>query len=268
MSDPKPYRTLFLSDVHLGTPDCQAAMLIDFLREHEAETIYLVGDIVDLWRMRRKRFYWPQTHNDVIQKLLRQARKGTRIIYVPGNHDEVLRAYPGFHFGGIEVMKQAVHETASGKRFLVVHGDEYDMVVLNHRWLAHLGDVAYGFAMFANKWHNRIRSAFGLPYWSMSRWMKLKVKQAVNFISDFENVLAAEARREGADGVICGHIHHPANEMRAGIRYINTGDWVESCSAVVEHHDGSLEVIDWPTITRARSERLKALAHRREDALV
>ena len=239
------YRTIFLSDIHLGTPDCQADILIDFLRQHDAPTIYLVGDIVDCWRMKRKGFYWPQSHNDVVQKLLRKARKGTRIVYVPGNHDEMLREYQGVHFGGIEVVERDVFETADGKRLLVIHGDEFDMVVMNHRWLAHLGDIAYGLAMWTNKWHNRTRRLFGLRYWSFSRWAKLKVKSAVNFISDFEEVLADEARKHGADGVICGHIHHAANEMRGGIRYINTGDWVESCTAVVEHSDGRMEIIDW-----------------------
>jgi UDP-2,3-diacylglucosamine pyrophosphatase LpxH len=241
----KSYRTIFISDVHLGTPDCQAELLIDFLREHDAPTIYLVGDIIDCWRMKRKGFYWPQTHNDVVQKLLRKARKGTRLIYVPGNHDELLRDYQGVHFGGIEVRERDVFETADGKRLLVIHGDEFDMVVMNHRWLAHLGDMAYGFAMWTNKWHNRTRKLLGLRYWSFSRWAKLKVKSAVNFISNFEEVLADEARKHGADGVICGHIHHAVNEMRGGIRYINTGDWVESCTAIVEHEDGRMELIDW-----------------------
>jgi len=258
MTPVKSYRTLFLSDVHLGTPDSQAAMLVDFLREHDAATIYLVGDIVDCWRMKRKGFYWPQAHNDVVQKLLRQARKGARVIYIPGNHDEMLREYPGIHFGGIEVHHRAIHETADGKRMLVVHGDEFDLVVLNHRWLAHLGDIAYGLAMWTSKWHNRIRNLLGLRYWSFSRWAKMKVKTAVNFISDFEHVLAEEARKVGADGVICGHIHHAANEMHNGMRYINTGDWVESCTAVVEHFDGRFEIIDWSrriTLRAARPQR-------------
>lgn len=260
MMPEKTYRTLFLSDVHLGTPDSQAEMLVDFLREYQAETIYLVGDIIDCWRMKRKGFYWPQAHNDVVQKLLRQARKGARIIYVPGNHDEMLRAYPGIHFGGIEVRERTIHTTADGQRLLIVHGDEFDMVVLNHRWLAHLGDIAYGLAMWANKWHNRCRRLFGLHYWSFSRWAKMKVKRAVSFISDFEEVLAEEARKAGADGVVCGHIHHAADDMRNGIRYINTGDWVESCTAVVEHPDGRLEIIDWSQKLASRAERQRRTA--------
>lgn len=259
MQQAKTYRTLFISDVHLGTPDCQAEMLVDFLRQHEAETIYLVGDIIDCWRMKRKGFYWPQAHNDVVQKLLRQARKGSRVIYIPGNHDEMMRAYPGVHFGGIEVLERDMHVTADGTRLLIVHGDEFDMVVLNHRWIAQLGDIAYGLSMWGNKWYNRSRKLFGLRYWSFSRWAKMKVKRAVSFISDFEEVLADEARKAGADGVVCGHIHHAANDVRNGIRYINTGDWVESCTAVVEHFDGRIEVIDWSHLLAERARAPKPL---------
>lgn len=254
MTKPARFRTLFLSDVHLGTPDCQAPMLLDFLREHDAETIYLVGDIVDCWRMKRKGFYWPQSHNDVVQKLLRKGRAGARIVYVPGNHDEVLREYQGVHFGGIEVRDRDIHETADGKRLLIIHGDQFDMVVLNHKWLAHLGDGAYGMAMWANKWLNRGRRMLGMEYWSISRWAKLKVKRAVNYIGDFETVLAEEARKEGADGIVCGHIHHAADEMMGDVHYLNTGDWVESCTAIVEHADGRLEIIDWARIAAGRAK--------------
>ena len=253
MTKPAKYRTLFLSDVHLGTPDCQAPMLLDFLREHDAETIYLVGDIVDCWRMKRKGFYWPQSHNDVVQKLLRKGRAGARIVYVPGNHDEVLREYQGVHFGGIEVRDRDIHETADGKRLLVIHGDQFDMVVMNHKWLAHLGDWAYAVAMWANKWLNRARRLFGFQYWSISKWAKLKVKRAVNYIGDFETVLAEEARKDGADGIVCGHIHHAASEMIGDVHYLNTGDWVESCTAIVEHNDGRLEIIDWARIAAGRA---------------
>jgi UDP-2,3-diacylglucosamine pyrophosphatase LpxH len=256
MDERKLYRTLFISDIHLGTPDCQAQALIDFLREHDAETIYLVGDIVDCWRMRRKGFYWPQAHNDVVQKLLRKARGGTRIVYIPGNHDELLREYQGQHFGGVEVMERDIFETADGKRMLVIHGDEFDMVVMHIRWLAYFGDNAYYFAMWFNKWLNRGRRRLGMPYWSFSQWAKLSVKRAVNYIGDFENIMADEARKHNADGIICGHIHHAANETRAGIHYINTGDWVESCTAIVEHFDGRFELIDWNEITRSRQRDL------------
>lgn len=258
MTKPAKYRTLFLSDVHLGTPDCQAQMLVDFLREHDAEKIYLVGDIVDCWRMKRKGFYWPQAHNDVVQKLLRKGRAGSEVIYVPGNHDEVLRDWQGIHFGGIVVRDRDIHVTAAGKRLLVIHGDQFDMVVMNHKWLAHLGDWAYAVAMWANKWLNRARRLFGFQYWSISKWAKLKVKRAVNYIGDFETVLAEEARKEGADGIVCGHIHHAADEMIGDMHYLNTGDWVESCTAIVEHHDGRMEIIDWAAITRERARALSA----------
>lgn len=247
------YRTLFLSDVHLATPDCQAQMLIDFLREHDAETIYLVGDIVDCWRMKRKGFYWPQAHNDVVQKLLRKARHGARVIYVPGNHDEVLREYLGVHFGGIEVKDRDVHETADGRKLLVIHGDQFDMVVMNAKWLAHFGDWAYGVAMYVSKWVNLVRRLLGFRYWSMSKWAKLKVKQAVNFIGDFEKVLAEEAKKSGTDGIVCGHIHHAADRKIGSVHYYNTGDWVESCTAIIEHHDGQMEIIDWSKIAAERA---------------
>lgn len=262
MNKPTRFRTLFLSDIHLGTPDCQAAMLLDFLREHDAEKIYLVGDIVDCWRMKRKGFYWPQLHNDVVQKLLRKARNGAEMIYVPGNHDELLRQYQGLHFGGIEVKDRDVHVSADGRRLLVIHGDQFDMVVMNARWLAHLGDWAYSAAMWSNKWLNRVRRLVGMDYWSISKWAKLKVKQAVSYIGDFETVLAEEAGREGASGVVCGHIHHAANEMRAGILYLNTGDWVESCTAIVEHHDGRFELVDWSMVTRERARAVTKTARK------
>jgi UDP-2,3-diacylglucosamine pyrophosphatase LpxH len=240
----RQYRTLFLSDIHLGTPGCQAELLLDFLREHDAETIYLVGDIVDGWRLKRG-WYWPQAHNDVVQKLLRKARKGSRLIYVPGNHDEFLRSFLGSHFGGIEVRDHDAHETADGRKLLVIHGDQFDIVVRHARWLAHLGDWAYVTALWLNTHLNRARRALGLPYWSLSGWAKLRVKNAVSFIGAFEQALAAEAARIGADGVVCGHIHHATIGKRAGVAYFNTGDWVESCTAIVEHHNGRLEIIRW-----------------------
>ncbi len=196
----RTHRALFISDVHLGTRGCQADRLLDFLREYDAETIYLVGDIVDGWALKGG-WYWPQPHNDVVQKLL---RKGARIIYVPGNHDEVLRNFYGTHFGGIEVVKEATHEGADGRRYLVTHGDQFDLVVQNARWLALLGDKAYDFAIGVNRIFNTIRHRLVFPYWSLSKWAKLKVKNAVNYIGDFEKTLAAEAERFHADGVICG----------------------------------------------------------------
>ena len=241
---PKRYRALFLSDIHLGTRGCQAEKLLDFLRHHEADTVYLVGDIVDGWALRSS-WYWPQSHNDVVQKLLRQARKGARLVYIPGNHDEFLRDYYGTHFGGIEVVESAIHTTAGGKRLLVVHGDMFDLVVTQARWLALLGDKAYELALAANRIFNGLRRVFGAPYWSLSKWAKHKVKNAVNFIGAFEKALATEAKKHNADGVICGHIHTPAIHDDFGLRYINCGDWVESCTAVGETPDGQFEIITW-----------------------
>jgi|SRR5262245_40426237 len=241
---PKRVRTLFVSDIHLGTRGCQAETLLDFLRYYEAETIYLVGDIVDGWQL-RSTWYWPQTHNDVVQKLLRQARKGARLIYIPGNHDEFLRDYYGTHFGGIEVIEDAIHVSADRKRYLVIHGDLFDVVIRHARWLALLGNTAYDLAIWLNTYFNAIRRALGLTYWSLSQWAKLKVKNAVNFIGEFERALAAEAKRRGTDGVICGHIHHAVIRREGDFAYINCGDWVESCTAVVEHFDGRFEIIKW-----------------------
>jgi len=244
MSHPPSYRTLFISDVHLGSRSAKADLLVDFLRVHDAETIYLVGDIIDGWRLRRS-WHWPQSHNDVVQKLLRKARKGAKVIYIAGNHDEFLRDFQGTHFGGIEVVDRVVHVCADGKRLLVIHGDQFDSVIRNARWLAVFGDHAYDLAVFINRQVSRARRLLGLPYWSFSAWAKIRVKQAVNFISRFEHLLAEEARREGTDGVVCGHIHHPSLTRIDGVDYINTGDWVEHCTAVGEHHDGRLEMIVW-----------------------
>jgi UDP-2,3-diacylglucosamine pyrophosphatase LpxH len=236
-SEPRRVRTLFLSDIHLGTRGCQADKLLDFLRHYEADTIYLVGDIVDGWQL-KSAWYWPQLHNDVVQKLLRQARKGARLLYIPGNHDEFLRDYYGTHFGGI-------HLGTGGKRYLVIHGDLFDVVIRHARWLALLGNNAYDLAIWFNTHFNTIRRAFGLTYWSLSKWAKLKVKNAVKFIGEYESTLAAEARRRGVDGVICGHIHHAMIRDDFGLSYINCGDWVESCTAVVEHFDGQFEIVWW-----------------------
>jgi UDP-2,3-diacylglucosamine pyrophosphatase LpxH len=237
-------RTLFLSDIHLGSKGCQADQLLDFLRYYDANTIYLVGDIVDGWQL-KSGWYWPQSHNDVVQKLLRKARKGARMIYIPGNHDEFLRDYYGTHFGGIEVVEDAIHVAADGTPYLVIHGDMFDIVIRHARWLALLGDKAYDFAIWINTYFNALRRALGFTYWSLSQWAKLKVKNAVNFIGAFESALAGEARRRGVKGVICGHIHHAVVRRQGGFSYINCGDWIESCTAVIEHFDGSFELIKW-----------------------
>jgi len=244
------FRALFLSDVHLGARGCQAERLLDFLRVYDADTIYLVGDIVDGWALKSS-WYWPQAHNDVVQKLLRKARKGARLVYIPGNHDEFLRDYYGTHFGGIDVVETTIHVGVDGKRYLVIHGDLFDVVIRHAKWLALLGDRAYDAAILVNTAFNRVRRAFGLTYWSLSQWAKLKVKNAVNFIGEFETTLAAEAQRHGADGVICGHIHHAAIHNDFGVCYINCGDWVESCTAIAEHSDGRFEIITWTHIADA-----------------
>ena len=240
----KRYRTIWISDIHLGTRGCKAGQLLDFLKHTEADTIYLVGDVLDIWRM-RKSWYWVQSHNDVIQKLLRKVRKGTRVVFVPGNHDEIFREYVGHEFGGIEVRMEAIHEMATGKRFLVIHGDAFDAVVKYARWLALLGDQAYTLALWLNQWFNKLRLRFGYPYWSLSAYLKHKVKNAVEYIGRFETAVATEARRRGVDGVICGHIHKAEIREIGGVIYCNDGDWVESCTALVEHADGQLEIVNW-----------------------
>ena len=238
------YRTIWISDIHLGTRGCKAELLHDFLINHDCEYLYLIGDIVDGWRL-KKNWYWPESHNAVIQRLLWKARHGTTVSYIPGNHDEMARDYAGLRFGGIKVLQEAVHETADGKRLLLIHGDEYDGVVKYARWLAFLGDAAYTFALAANHWFNVARRRLGYPYWSLSAYLKRKVKNAVEYISNFETLVAEEARRRNFDGVVCGHIHFAEIRTIDGILYCNDGDWVESCTAMVEHHDGRLEIIHW-----------------------
>jgi UDP-2,3-diacylglucosamine pyrophosphatase LpxH len=243
-------RALFISDVHLGTSGCQATMLLEFLRRYDADVIYLVGDIVDGWRLKNG-WFWPQEQNDVVQKLLRKVRKGARLVYIPGNHDEFLRDYLGLNFGNIEVVNRTIHTGADGKDYLVLHGDEFDVVVAHARWLALMGDWAYEFALWSNGIVNAVRRRMGLPYWSLSAWAKLKVKNAVSYIGRFETFLANEARENGAAGVICGHIHHAADRDMQGIRYMNCGDWVESCTALVEQLDGTFSVIRFAEELRA-----------------
>ena len=245
------YRALFISDIHLGTKACQAEAFLDFLKTHKASRIYLVGDIVDFWRIRRG-VYWPQPHNDVLQKLLREVRKGTELIYIPGNHDEAMREYCGSQFGGIAIERQAMHTAADERRFLVMHGDEFDVVVRYAKWLALLGDWGYVAALWFNTHLNAVRRWFGRPYWSLSAYLKYKVKRAVNFIGEFEHALAQEAHRTGAQGVICGHIHHAAIRQLEDVVYINTGDWVESCTAVAETEEGDFQIIRWNPHTGVR----------------
>jgi len=237
-------RTVFISDVHLGTRGCQAELLLDFIKTIECETLFLVGDIVDGWKL-KSGWRWPQAHSDVVQKVLRLARKGVKVIYVPGNHDDRVRDFCGVHFGGVLVARDYIHQAADGKRYLVTHGDEFDGIVEKAKWLAYLGDYSYRALLTLNTQWNTLRRRMGLGYWSLSAFVKLKVKNAVKFIDDFEHAVAEEAKRRGVDGVICGHIHHAEMREIDGVLYVNDGDWVESCTAVVEHHDGRLEVIDW-----------------------
>jgi UDP-2,3-diacylglucosamine pyrophosphatase LpxH len=238
------FRAVFISDIHLGTQGCQAAPLLDFLKAHPSDYLYLVGDIIDGWQLRRK-WFWPQSHNDVVQKLLRSARKGTRVIFVPGNHDEFARGFIGHHFGGVEVVQDAVHVTAKGVKLWVIHGDYFDGVIQCAKWLAYVGDNAYEFTLKLNRHLNRLRGHFGLPYWSLSAYLKQKVKTALNYVTDFEVAVAREARNLGHDGVVCGHIHRAEMRTIDGILYCNDGDWVESQTALVEHLDGRLELIHW-----------------------
>jgi len=244
MTDIRRYRTVFLSDVHLGTRGCQAELLLDFIRHMECETLYLVGDIIDGWKM-KSGLYWPQAHNDVVQKVLRLARKGVKVIYIPGNHDEFARDYCGVHLGGVVVVRDAVHEGADGRRFLVIHGDEFDGVVQHAKWLAFLGDWSYRAVLGLNTGYNLLRRRLGFGYWSLSAFLKARVKNAVKFIDKFETAVAAEARRRGLDGVVCGHIHKAEMRTIDGVEYVNDGDWVESCTALVEHFDGRLEILHW-----------------------
>jgi len=238
------YRSIWISDVHLGTRGSQAEMLLDFLKQTESEHLYLVGDIVDGWRLKRS-WYWPQSHNDVIQKILRKARKGTRVVYLPGNHDEGFRSYTGVRFGGIAIMDEAVHTTADGRRLLVIHGDQFDTVVRHFKILAHIGDTAYMLLLRLNTVVNIIRRKLGFQYWSISAYLKHKTKKAVEYIGHYETTLAEEARRRGVDGIVCGHIHTAEMRDFEGVLYCNDGDWVESCTALVEHHSGELEIIRW-----------------------
>lgn len=245
------FRTIWISDIHLGTKGCNAAMLIDFLDSVDSETMYLVGDIIDGWRL-KKRFYWPAAHNDVVWRVMKRAKRGTRVVYIPGNHDEMFRQFSGMNFGGVEIRRKAIHETADGRRLLVLHGDEFDTIMLAHRWLAFVGDAAYHALMGLNLWVNKVRQWFDLPYWSLSKMAKHKVKNAVEFIGKFEDVVAHEAGARGVDGVVCGHIHNAEMRDINGVQYYNDGDWVEGCTALVEHHDGRMEVLHWADEIAAR----------------
>jgi UDP-2,3-diacylglucosamine pyrophosphatase LpxH len=238
------YRSLFISDTHLGLKAARTEYLLDFLIHVECETLYLVGDIFDIWKMKTG-WHWPSTNNEIIRRVMDMTRQGTRVIYVPGNHDELFRAYQEFHFSGIDVRKHVVHRTANGQRFLVLHGDEFDVVVMHNKWLAHLGSGAYDLLLWLNRWFNFLRRKLGFGYWSLSAYLKNQVKEAVKYIGNFEQAVILAARERGMDGVICGHIHHAVITDFDGITYANCGDWVESCTALAEQPDGSLQLIHW-----------------------
>lgn len=254
MESPQRYRTIWISDVHLGIRESKTDFLLDFLANHHADQYYLVGDIFDGWALQRS-WYWPESNNDVVQAFLDAARRAD-VTYIPGNHDEAARAFPGLQFGGIELARQATHTTADGRRFLILHGDEFDGVIRHAKWLSILGASAYVGILKLNRYVNRIRRWFDLPYWSLSAYLKNRTKRAVQFIADFENAVARRAAADDVDGVICGHIHHPEMRTIDGIRYVNTGDWVESCTALVEHHDGHLEIVRWVPEHRGVSEAI------------
>ncbi len=250
----KHYRALFISDVHLGSKGCQAEALAKFLKFHHAPVIYLVGDIIDGWRL-KKRHFWPQSHTDVIRRLFTKAKRGSRIVYITGNHDDFLRRYSGIHFGNIELCDEVVHETLSGKKLWVLHGDAYDGVVTCHKWLALLGDWAYESMLHVNRWYNKIRQYWGFGYWSLSAYLKHRVKRAVMYIHEYEHLLMRDAQKAGLDGVVCGHIHHAEIRQTEQGWYGNCGDWVESCTALVEHEDGRMELLRYHATVQAESNQ-------------
>ncbi len=253
------HRTIFISDTHLGTRGCKAELLADFLAHNSCDTLYLVGDIVDGWRLKRK-WFWPSSHTQVLREILRMADCGTRVIYVPGNHDEAFREFCGRTIDRVEILHEAIHETADGKQLLVLHGDRFDTVIACAKWLAHLGDWAYTWAIRLNEALSAARRLLDLPYWSLSAWLKHKVKNAVDYICRFEEAVAQEARERRLDGVVCGHIHHATIRHLDGIVYMNDGDWVESCTALVENGRGAMEILHWTSFAAGR--KLPAVAGR------
>jgi len=241
------YRTIFISDLHLGSKGCQSSMLLDFLRNTRSDNLYLVGDIIDGWRLKNK-WFWPQEHNDVVQKILRKARHGTKVYYVSGNHDELVRKFVPINLGEVNIVNEVIHITADNKKLLILHGDKFDAIIRVAPWLAHLGDYAYDFALWINVTLNKIRKTLGYKYWSLSKFLKLKVKKAVSYINKYEEVVANYAFKKNMNGVVCGHIHHASDRIIGDVHYYNDGDWVENCSALVEHFDGKLELIYWKDI--------------------
>lgn len=247
------FRSVFISDVHLGSRGCSAEYLLSFLHSVECETLYLVGDIVDLWSLKRS-FFWPQSHSNVLRTILGKAKRGVRVVYIPGNHDAEFREYAGLNFGRVEVRREALHETAAGKKFWIVHGDDFDNVIKASPLLTYVGHHAYEFVLWLNRHVNRIRRLCGFPYWSVAAFLKHKMKDAVKYIANYERALSTEARRRGVDGVICGHIHRAEIRQFEDVLYCNDGDWVESCTTLVEDHNGRLSLLRWTEIRELLSE--------------
>ncbi len=238
------YRSIWISDFHLGTRGCQSELLLEFIKHTQSEKLYLVGDIIDGWALKNT-WYWPQSHNDVVQKILRKARHGTEVFYISGNHDEVMRGFAPVNFGGVSILNQIIHETVDKKKYLVVHGDQFDGIIQCAKWLAMLGSITYDFLIYFNRYINFFRKKLGYEYWSLSNYLKFTVKNAVKFVSEYEKLVCNYAKQFKVEGIICGHIHHANMQSMNGIHYINDGDWVESCTALVEHFDGKLELINW-----------------------
>lgn len=257
-SEPVDVRSIWVSDVHLGSKGARADELAEFLKVYNCDTLFLVGDIIDGWRMRKK-IHWPQAHTNVIRRILTRAKRGTKVIYITGNHDDMLRRYSGIEFGNVFLTDQYIHTLKNGKKLWVIHGDQFDGVVQCHRWLAFLGDWAYETVLHFNRWFNHVRARLGFGYWSLSAYLKYKVKRAVNFISDFETAVAKSAIQKGVQGVVCGHIHHPEiREFEMGVTYYNCGDWVESLSALIEDQDGELYLVRWARSEQTNSEPLNS----------
>ena len=244
MQNVKKYKSIFISDIHLGTRGCQADALCSFLKENTCENLFLVGDIIDGWRLKKK-WYFPQSHANVIRRIFTAAKRGTKVIYIAGNHDEMLRPMipMGLSFGNIDVCNRYDYTGVNGKKYFVVHGDMFDKIMIDNKWLMHVGDFLYDILISINNKFNTVRSLFGMRYWSLSKWIKHNTKEAINFIYKFEGFVSEYCERKGYDGIICGHIHTASIKNLNGIEYMNDGDWVESCTALVEHHTGEWEII-------------------------
>lgn len=244
------YRSIFISDLHLGTKGCQADVLNDFLKNHSCETLYLVGDILDFWKLKSGKWHWPQSHTNVIRKILGKAKNGTEVIYILGNHDETFRIWASDYdlkFGNVKILNEIVHIGVDGKKYYVTHGDVFDGITRMNRWIYLLGDKSYDFALWFNKWFNKIRTRLGFPYWSLSKWLKHNVKKALTFLVEYEKSIVKYCKKKGYDGIISGHIHTPQIKTIDGIIYMNDGDFVENCSALVETMEGEFKIIYWGT---------------------